>query len=125
MGVSLVNFSLSLVNWKEFDCTTNIYFLVSEFVLDISLCSLLFSFHYYTVQSGFRRFRQFSPNWPTGPIRSSSCDVHIYIYGWIYLSPFHVNFSEASHQNSEEVHNLTFSNDQIPGGNKKCYKPLW
>ena len=35
---------------------------------------------------------QFSPNWPTGPIRSSSRDVHIYIYISMSLEQVLLNF---------------------------------
>ena len=51
-------------------------------------CPIIFNLTVY-----FFFFFFFSLNWPAGPIRSSSCDVCIFIY----MSPSHTIFFEASH----------------------------
>ena len=52
-----------------------------------------------SVNNGSYPILFFSPNRPTGPIWSSSRDVHRYVD----LSPFHINFFKASHWPSDHM----------------------
>ena len=64
--------------------------LTVQWCISYTFCHKLYSQHI--------RFCSFSPNWPTGPIRSSSHDIRLYPSMYVcILSPLHAIFFKASH----------------------------